>query len=492
MSNLISSKAAELSVADLMNISSLIPGSLGSFSKFYKAVGPEMPSDLRPTPAKSSIPAAPVFYYNYDEGHAGRFSVPSTNGASLSHTWVMDQPTPPVFILNNLTFSSPSGKVVSVPNLEDPDAQPVDPEPPTEEDVEEPTNQNDDVLADHTDHSDAVRAIPDDAEVTVFIPGLNTVHQPREGETTTVDRLKHYVSILQSVPMAQIHIGTSFDQGDLRVIHTSSILFKSLFSLRFLPGSLKAMIEGDSMKWDARQLDRLQAALSKYSIIDTPCKQAVRQLLTLSSTSDKSIVLVAYSRGSIEIEAALREYIGEQTETGRDESEVTDELSKITVVTVGSATANYPDGPAYIHIAAWDDPLAKSSGVFPEQGTAGRNAIFLNCTTPYHAESFDNHNFGALTAQYVALVLAASKASGFRDLWERAQRGEMVIPEDADLLTRAMIQLTRGYDWLWTPEKAWLDVPYGALPEPEEAEAVLRERMGDEFVEKLRINFPAK
>lgn len=462
---------------DILPFLSYVPGSTSALYSLYKAIGPEMPHDLRPTPAKSHLPtAAPVKYFNYDEGHAGRFSVPDTDGASVPLEWVMQQSNPADFVMRNLAYYDNSDESI-VRNHHD----------KTDASGEGPTGDED-----NQDQEDSLNDAVSNAEFTVFIPGLNTLHQPVEGETTTIQRLKHYVNILGPFPMAQLHIGTSFDQGSVRISHGGGRIIRLLFNNTFIPESLKPTYDGDHMVWDARQIDRLQTALSKANVIDTPIKLSMRALFATCEIPDASpVVIVVYSRASIEAEAALKKYIQNRIDSGESEADVQQSLrDRVTVLTVGNAAKEYPDGPAYIHLASWNDPLTKSSGTSENDAKGGgRDAVFLHCASPFNEHAFDNHNFGALTGQFLALVLAASNAKGIRDLWEKGQKGEIVIPDDIDNLTRAMIQITSGYDWLWNSDLAWKDVPYGALPEKEDAVNILRQKMGDKFVDRVLANF---
>lgn len=77
-----------------------------------------------------------------------------------------------------------------------------------------------------------------------------------------------------------------------------------------------------------------------------------------------SVVLVAYPRATIEVEGALTQFLKEKIEGGESQSDLESALRNVvTVVTIGSATAGFPEGPAYVHIAAWTDALASTSGV---------------------------------------------------------------------------------------------------------------------------------
>ena len=59
------------------------------------------------------------------------------------------------------------------------------------------------------------------------------------------------------------------------------------------------------------------------------------------------------------------------------------------------------------------------------------------------------------------------------ELWEKGHKGELIQPGD-DVVT-AMIQLTKGWKWLWNTEIAWKDIAMGALPRTNEAFEKLKE-----------------
>lgn len=386
--------------------------------------------------------------FNYDEGHAGRFSVPGNpDGASLSSDFIHKQPNPLKYIMKHLSFRPACL----------PDTEPQD-------------------------------------EVTIFVPGLNTLHQRKDAETTTPERLIHYVASTVIVPMAQIHIGTSFDQGGVRM--PKNELLRKLISLPILPEEMRPEEDGEILIMQGRQIDAIQTFLSQYNIIDTPIKRAFRKLF--ESTRDRSIpaiTLVVYSRAAVEVEAALRKYISTCVDEGEDKDLVEKRLrQKLTVLTVGPASSDYPDGPAYVHLAAWTDTLSNTLGVTAKHNVsgAGKDAVFLNCDSPYHPMSFENHNFGAVTSQYLGIVLAMNKAKGIRDLWEKAQRGELKQPKDGGLLVRAMIKLTNGEEWIWNPEDTWKGVPENPLPQLGEAKAILAYALGDEFVERVVKNITSE
>lgn len=65
----------------------------------------------------------------------------------------------------------------------------------------------------------------------------------------------------------------------------------------------------------------------------------------------------------------------------------------------------------------------------------------------------------------------------------------MVIPDPVDELIRAVITISNGAYYLWKPEEAWKDVDKSVLPDLEMAKSLVREKMGDEYADRLETNF---
>lgn len=417
----------------------------------YQGVSPDMPFDLQSTPVTSPIaeaPDAPVLHFNFDEGHAGRFSVPETEGGSLSVDYVLSRPHPGAFVMANLAFYDPF---------------------------------------------DTPAAFSPETEIVIFSPGLNTFHAPSPSHQhrTSVERVIHYVSVLGSHPMAQIHTGTSSDQPTIVTNASRAPLLR--FLLNFLPGPARPeQNDQNQLLWSPQTIDAMQTTLSYINYWDTPLKSAFVKLLETSKLPDAPpFVLMVYSRASVECDAALRKHVEESRKT---ESKLQIERrlrERVTIVTVGSASSTFVDGPAYLHLAAWTDSLATSLGVTAKHNAhrAGKDAVFLNCNTPYNDKAFDNHNFSSSTSQFLSLVLHKNNARGYRDLWEKARAGEMKIHDNVDELCRAVITVTNGTDYLWNPEDAWDGVDKSILPDLETAKVLLREQMGDEYIDRLLINF---
>lgn len=415
----------------------------------YDAISPEMNANLRSEPA-SGAPTLPgfspddVLRFNYDEGHAGRLTVFETEGGSIDFERVFERPDAWEFIHKYLAYGE-----------------------------------------------------PDSGENVVFCTGLNTVHQKVEGEKTAPERLIHYTKVLGFGKLSQIHTGTSMDQGDVRVDLSKAVMFRSLLAVaeRRLEdaGVAPSYEEKRVAVWSSRQIDRLQLVLSTSNRVDTPLKKDLRLIFdTTKDPAGDPVVIMAYSRGSLELVAALNKHVKDSKHAGESSSAIEQRLfERVTVVTIGNASKDFPDGPAYIHLSCWNDPLSKERGVNGKSKKgAGEKAVFLNCDSPFHPDAFDNHNFGAVTAQYLSVVMRLNNTMRYRELFDIAHSEKgLFIPDDIKAVHFAMIQLTKGYQWLWNPSAAWKDIPIGALPEPSDAEGLLRHRFGNEVVERMLQTF---
>lgn len=423
-------------------------GTFGALQQLYKNISPEMPEDLNKTEVPSPLPDddATVDKFNYDEGHAGRYSVPGTDGGSLDFQHVSGKEQPNQYILQNLCF------------------RPVGSPDPS-----------------------------DGEEVVIFSPGLNTLHEPMADETTTPQRLQYYVNVI-GTSMAQLHTGTSFDQGDAVIEARHAPIFRGIMWILgiVLPEGVKPSVseEGDII-FQARSLDSIQVVLSQMNVIDTPLKVSYRALFdTTKDPAGKPFVLAVYSRASMEIEAALSKHIADHRKAGENRNDIEARLrQRVTILTCGSTASNYPDGPAYLHMAAWTDPLNESLGVNGRKTNgAGKDAVFLNFNSPFAEGASDNHNMGSVQSQFLSLVMSASKAAGIRDLWERAQRDEMVIPDNCDRLVNCMMRITKAIDWLWNEEEAMEGVADDVIPDEDVAEQELTDAMGDDFVARIKAS----
>lgn len=428
-------------------------GSFRALVQVYKRISPDMPDDLRETLMPHVLPDDPdaqVNLYSYDEGHAGRLSVPvvAQQGGSLSSEYVQAMTTSVAkeYVRTNLRF-----------------------EPPVA----------------------AVR----EAALILFSPGLNTLHEEVSGNTSAPQRLLHYVRVALCLPMCQLHTGTSFDQGDIAVDMSDAWVLRLVMKLvtRFVKGgNAPYFADDDTLMFTAHGIDSIQTALSMFNIVDTPLKRAMRALLQATTKDDAvPIVFAVYSRASVEMLAALRKHVAESKDAGESDKQVFDRLRKyVTVFTIGTAARGYPDGPAYIHLSSWTDSLASSIGVNGKSPAgAGKDALFLNFDSPFHPDAFDNHNFGTVTSQYLSLVLCANKVTDLRELWMLFQQGTIVTPPNITATLPAVISMSRGLDWLWSSEDALKDVPTDTFPDKDAAFNLLSIEMGTEYAGRLRDAF---
>jgi hypothetical protein len=393
------------------------------------------PRDLKSLPVSGPIP---VFVdrsfakrFNYDVGHSGRFTLFGSGGASLDAEFVLNQPSPLLFLQEKLSFGQ--------------------------------------------QHPD---------EVIVILPGLNTLHEPEGRARTAPMRVSHYRNLLGGTGMAHLHTGTQMDQGDIGVFPVPDDLADWLQENDLIPESGIRRLADEGWTVDARNRDGIQCALSSRNLIDTPIKDSLNQLFdaAVSAVEDDTqpyLVVMAYSRASAETAAALRRWKKKAVLTrSSNKTEVEEILRKaVTVVTLGACSNWFPDGPAYIHISMFEDSLTAKMGVHSEkQKGGGRDAVYLTANSPYSTAGSDAHNSGACILQYLNVMMRSNGAKTLREVYAMGSAGALRVPENLSELHRAMIVATKGYEWLWTAEKAFVDVK--ALPSEDEARRTLDKAYG--------------
>lgn len=435
----------------LTSLTSRTFGLFDVLKQLYSKFSTALPHNIVATSIPCPIPDTSVeaLTFNFDEGHSGRFTIPAAAdvGASLPFDYVYTTPDPAAYIRTHLSFQPPLPPDPSAPQI-------------------------------------------------FFAPGLNTLHQPAEGETSTPHRLAHYVRVLLYLPMAQIHIGTQMDQGDAELDASSSPFLRRLLKIvsPLLPERGRPIVDGKHILWKPTMLDAMQAALSQFNVIDTPLKQCFRKLLdNTRGPHAQPVTFVVFSRAAIELMAALHKHVEKSDKLDESKMEMKERLRKfVTVLTIGVPCNNFPDGPAYIHLSSWTDPLTKVIGVNPKRTSgAGKDAVFLTCDSPWNEKASDNHNFGAVTAQYLTIVMRANAVRSLRTLWELGQGKGIIIPENATELIKALIVLTRSKEWLFIPEEAMEGLSEDAFPNDEEAATLLAEGLGREFVHQVGAAFPS-
>lgn len=474
----------------------------------YDRVSPAMPADLVGTPVANAIHGdamAVVETFNYDEGHAGRYAVPGADGegGSISSGYVHGQADALEYVREHLLYRAPFDQ------SRDGDGGP---------------------------------------QGLCFIsPGLNTPLQPGVRDIPAPKRTRFYVAVLQCVSMAQLHLGSSLDQPEVCVVTKGPfrvhVLLRQLRKIfdRFSgdddddggeEGSedghshhheLKDYIdnvydastksdashdqdvahsgnllstEGDTtdvagfvptvrsdgnIVFSSRLIDVIQAGLSEYNFVDTPLKQAYRFLLS----QPEPLTLIAYSRSSMEVKAAIKKFISAQRNTDTCRERL---LANVTVVTIGAACRFFPDGPAYLHVSSSNDKLVALRGVSSARPRgAGANSVFLHCKTPFAKNAADHHNMAVAAAPLLAIALAHNGVASLRALWQLGMKGELKLPGNVDSLVCALIVLTDGMQMMFNKEKALHGIPPDRLPNLHDARSLLQNALGSDFVERAMV-----
>ena len=185
---------------------------------------------------------------------------------------------------------------------------------------------------------------------------------------------------------------------------------------------------------------------------------------------EPGLVLMAYSRSTIDVAQALQDWKDMASRT-IDPGDVEDLLKRaVTVVTVGTVSDRFPDGPAYLHVHMSDDPLVEALGCCStNRERGGRDAVYLEASSPYRGRpnTVDAHNMGACVVQFLSVLLRVNGTRTFRGLYNLAsqrilsdlppsyfmtcqQSTAMDVPPNLeDELIPAMIRATGGDRWLW-------------------------------------------
>lgn len=251
------------------------------------------------------------------------------------------------------------------------------------------------------------------------------------------------------------------------------------------------------------------------------------------ATPESPIVFMAYSRASIEIAAALRKHIASAESAGVPSTDIRANLRRsVTVLSVGAGTRHWPDGPAYIHLGSIHDFVSNVSGVHNGRPRgAGKDAVFLT-TQKKVFNGNDNHNFSALTAPYLSVIMLANKTTSIRHLYDLARAsdasdesdseqrtssvtsassifsgilhlvkgflpasaapvggGDLIIPDDIDELMLAMIVVCNGLAYGWANlSDSDGDDTIVELPSVEDALALLKEHFDADIIDSIHNN----
>lgn len=257
----------------------------------------------------------------------------------------------------------------------------------------------------------------------------------------------------------------------------------------------------------------------------------------LGQSNEPHLVLMAHSISSTEVAAALSTWKKQKLMTA-SKNRVEDLMHQaITVVTFGNICQSFCDGPAYMHISMWDDPLCRSLGRTRQNSQGGgRDAVYFHAWSPYADEEnvsggdgtsgadaeivpmsslkgHNAHNLNACLIQFLCLIMRINGIQSFRALYDAARyvdprsildinpkhfavdyskQGDLVLPPRIDdELLPAMIRATGGDQWMWTNhdhgnERNGCESGSDALlPDEIEATAHLEESFGYSAYEEI-------
>jgi len=381
--------------------------------------------------------------YNYDKGHSGRFPVFESDGASLQPEALFSMEKPLSFIRDVLS----QGGDPSYPTLD---------------------------------------------EAVVFGgPGHTPLCDHTNRHRTSPMRLDYYCKVLGGLPMADIHVGTQRDMGDIDISiqsSTADILLKNnlIMNDENDPEHSQHLVKTDeTSRIHLRGSDRdnigltlaahgvqnyQNTALQKtfVRLIDTAVsniqESAIYELNqsfefgysceTIHEECEKEphLVLIAYSGTSIDVAASVKTWKEKALRSkgmSMEEAEVLLRKS-VTIVTLGAISQSFPDGPAYIHVSMRDDPLVSSFGVSSAKSLGGgKDAVYLHSFSPYYFRlgrngvgntytangvdtgdgiSNDAHNLDSGLVQLLAIIMRVNGLRTFRKLYELGS-----TPRDLDI-----------------------------------------------------------
>lgn len=465
--------------------------SIGSVAALYSSISNDLPEDNTSTPPDSSIQIPPginrdqVSYFTYDEAHSGRFSLFGSNGATIDTSHVLDREDALTFIRDNLSYGT----------------------------------------------------LQSQKECVVFVNGMRTESEPSERNgLMSSERVEFYSDTLCGMKMAHVHCATNMDQPPGKINVNKTIVLKTLTKI-MKAANLQPLAPDEDGNILVPQviLDMIQANLSNYGMMETPIKDTLKKLIALA-TKDSPLTLMVYSRGSMECSAALNE-MASKCANKEEKEEFKKKLREaLTVVTIATSAKKWLDGPAYIHISTWDDPLARIFCNDKRNTFAGDRAIFLHNNSPYPG-TVDTHNFQGGSLQLLAAVMLKNKVRSMRTLWEMGHAttqknsqgtysqklpsskvgiavqvaeksiataksllgvppspvggGNIVIPDNVDALVDAIIAITYGTEYLWEKEESMKKMR--ANPSIEDSMRLLIEELDwDDEVREIARKFEAR
>lgn len=416
-----------------------------------EAFGPMLPADIKYTEVTPENPALKgmAFKSSYDEGFCGHFTIPGKKdlGAAATFQNVMATDDPFSFIQDHLRSTPEAGRS--------------------------------DINSD---------------ELVIFTPGLRTMHNVEiDSQETAPSRLQHYANTL-GCSLAQLHIGTDVDQGDVEI--KVSLAMRAILTAakqQMADAGLTPIEQnGDTIKFDKGQRDKLEAGLAIIGFARPLWQDHIIQLLKLNEKERRPLVIMPYSRTAAELTSTLKSYIsGYEGEKAEVEALLRETL---TVVTLGNGTRNFgwPDGPAYVHVGGWSEdqegpPPAEGSvplrgtdpGIFYEgvhAGTpeaAGADAVYVHADWVW--STGEAHNFASSGGSSLRLVLALNGITGFRELYNRLSAGEQLKMPTFEQVKAAVV-ITGGQDFLWNKGPG-PRAGVGKFPSQEDAQKLVGEWM---------------
>jgi hypothetical protein len=141
-------------------------------------------------------------------------------------------------------------------------------------------------------------------------------------------------------------------------------------------------------------LDIIQSAGDTLDIGRNPAVDTLASTVYDEITAGRDVHLMAHSQGGLITSRALTDVRNRlMLEDGLSAREAERVLSRVKVETFGSAAANYPDGPQYVHYVNGLDPVPGLFGLGPFASPLvhpGRGAVVHRFTSAHNVHGFDD------------------------------------------------------------------------------------------------------
>jgi len=125
---------------------------------------------------------------------------------------------------------------------------------------------------------------------------------------------------------------------------------------------------------------------------DNAAANTTKEVIRSTLETRKDLHLVGHSQGAIIISRALRNIVTELKESGIPRQKIPDMLSHLKIETYGGGAAYFTDGPQYVHVDNWLDPIpfhmgvGASSQLFNQRASPGKGAVqytFFQLNNPW-------------------------------------------------------------------------------------------------------------